>query len=126
MDKTGELFLDLLNNIMEGDNGLCFNLMLLLSSILGFALKHFDKFCLILLDSIPGDVSQLSVFSDLVWRSGAEWFSIDIDHGLLPHVDPDNLARLGIDLATGLVESIFKSRGSWLSAAVDFVPGNPM
>ena len=64
------------------------------------------------------------LFSDLVWRSGAEWFIIDIDHGLLPHVDPDNLARLGINLATGLVESIFKSRDSWLSAAVDLVPGN--
>ena len=47
MDKTGELLLDLLNNIMEGDNGLGFNLVLLLTyinilklgAILGFAFK---------------------------------------------------------------------------------------
>ena len=58
MYKTRELLLDFFNNIMERDNGLSFNLMLLLTyinilklgAILGFTFKNFDKFYFICLD----------------------------------------------------------------------------
>ena len=49
--------------------------------------------------NLTGDVSQLCVLADLVWRPGADGVAVDVDVGLLPHVQPDDAAILGPLLA---------------------------
>ena len=48
---------------------------------------------------LTGDVAELSVLADLVWRPGADGVAVDVDVGLLPHVQPDDAAILGPLLA---------------------------
>ena len=38
--------------------------------------------------------------SDLVWRSGAHGLPVDVEAGLLPHVEPQDRLRLGVSLPT--------------------------
>merc|ERR1712018_642389 len=45
---------------------------------------------------VRGYVSELSVFTDLVWWACADWVAIDVDNWFLSHVDPDNWAILGV------------------------------
>ena len=44
--------------------------------------------------NLTGDVSQLCVLADLVWRPGADGVAVDIDARLLTHVQPDDAAIL--------------------------------
>lgn len=48
---------------------------------------------------LTGDISELSVLSDLVRGPGTDGVAVDVDDGLLAHVDPDDLAVLGPFLA---------------------------
>jgi hypothetical protein len=48
---------------------------------------------------LTGDVAELGVLSDLVGGPGADGVAVNVDDGLLPHVDPDDLAVLGPLLA---------------------------
>ena len=48
---------------------------------------------------LTGDVSELSVLADLVGGPGANGVAVDVDVGLLPHVEPDDAAVLGPLLA---------------------------
>ena len=43
---------------------------------------------------LTGDVAELSVLADLVWRPGADGVAVDIDARLLTHVQPDDAAIL--------------------------------
>ena len=53
----------------------------------------------------------------LVWRSGAHGLAIDIDAGLLPHVNQDDGALLGVGLGH-LIQDILISLLGGLATAV--------
>merc|ERR1712045_84764 len=119
---------------MEGDNGLDLNLVLLLVDInklelavivLHLSFANTNKLSLILLELLPLNIAKLSVLSDLVGRPGAERLPIDIDGRLLPQVEPDNLAVLGVDGAAHLLQSLLEAISSGLAAQVDLVAGDP-
>merc|ERR1712156_1037267 len=133
MNQTGKLLLETLNDIMEGDNGLDFNLVLLLVNInklelavivLHFSFANANKLSLILLELLSLNIAKLGVLPDLVGRPGAERLPIDIDRGFLPQVEPDDLAILGVD-GGDLLQSLLKTLRGGLSAAVDLVARDP-
>merc|ERR1719186_808115 len=130
--ESGELSLHLLNDVMKRDNLLSFHFILLLVNIdklelavvfLDLSLNDLDKLCFINFYSISGDIAEFGILSNLVWWPGANGVSIDINNGLLSHVDPDNLSILGVSFSADLVEDIGESLDSGLAAAVHLVSG---
>merc|ERR1712107_9707 len=67
------------------------------------------------------DSSKLSIFSNLVRRSGTHWLSIDIHIGLLSHIEPDDLPILGVDAASHLLQTSLDTSQGGLTTAVDLV-----
>ena len=134
VDEAGELLLETLDDIVKSDNGLDLNLVLLLVDInmlefsciiLHLSLADPDELRLVLLDGVPGDVAELSVLADLVGRPGAQRLAVDIDHGLLSQVEPDDLAVLGVDGSAHLLQALLESLSCGLATEVDLVSGDP-
>ena len=73
----------------------------------------------LLLDVVAGEGVKLSEFANLVWRTGTDGVAVGIHGRLLPHVQPDDLAVLWVDVAAHLVKDIFEAVNSGLTAAVD-------
>merc|ERR550519_202392 len=135
MHKAGEVGLQPFNGLREGLQVLDLNLLLLLadgevlqlaSVLLGTSLHHLLELQLVGLDGVPGDISKLGVLSDLVGRPGAEGLTVDIHVGLLPQVQPDDGAVLGVDGAGHLLEDVLEAGGSGLTSAVDLVAWDPV
>merc|ERR1711936_185654 len=79
---------------------------------------------LLCLDDVPGDGTKLSILSDLVGRSGTHGVTVHIDGGLLPQVEPDDGAILGVDAASHFLQDLLESLKSWLTTAVDLEARN--
>merc|ERR1712020_322866 len=133
--KAGEVGLQAFNGLGEGLQVLDLNLLLLLadgevlqlaSVLLGASLHHLLELQLVGLDGVPGDISKLGVLSDLVGRPGADGLTVDIHVGLLPQVQPDDGAVLGVDGAGHLLEDVLEASGSGLASAVDLVAWDPV
>merc|ERR1711928_183428 len=84
------------------------------------------KLGLIGLDEVTGDSSKLGIFSNLVWRPCANWLAVDIDIRLLPQVQPDDWAVLGVDRAGHLLEDDLDAIKGGLAAGVDLVAWDPV
>ena len=132
MDEARELLLEALDDIVKSDNGLDLHLILLLVDInilelvriiLHLSLANSDELSLVLLQLVPGDIAELRVLSDLVGGPGTQRLTIDIDHGLLSQVEPDDLAVLGVG-GGHLLQSLLEALVSGLTAAVDLVSGH--
>ena len=67
------------------------------------------------------NVTKFSIFTDLVWWPGTNRVSIDINNGLLPHVQPDNGAILGPFVSTGLLNGSREAFLGGLTTAKDLV-----
>jgi hypothetical protein len=128
--ESGECLLDLLDDVVEGLDGLDLDLLLGLGDLddLDFALAGLDaafedllELDFVILHGFAGDVSELGVLSNLVGGSGADGVAVDIDDGLLSHVDPHNFAVLGVLVADSLVDGIDEALSGGLTAAVDLV-----
>ena len=133
VDKSGELLLESLDDKGEGGELLDLNLMLLLVNLdvlqlavvsLGLALNDADELLLVLLDRLAGDVTELSILTNLVWGASTDGVAVHIHDGLLAHVQPDDLVGLGIEVAASLVDGILESSNGGLSAAVHLVSRN--
>ena len=104
------------------------------------SLDLFQELHLVLLDNVPGDISKLCVLSNLeegiycnlmindniflIWRSGADRLSIDVDIRLLSQVEPDDGTVLGVGVATDFLQSCLEASQGWLTTAVHLEPGN--
>merc|ERR1711997_287975 len=97
VDEAGVLLLQSLDGGAEGLDALHLDLRGVLVDVnvlqlptvgLGALLAGLDEAHLLLLDAVPGDIAELGVLSDLVWRSGAQGLSVDINGWLLPQVEP--------------------------------------
>merc|ERR1719431_275627 len=84
-----------------------------------------NKLGLVGLKLSSSDVAKLSILPDLVRRAGTHGLTVDVHARLLPHVQPDDLASLRVDLTTHLVESDLQSGEGRLATAVDLVAGHP-
>ena len=69
--------------------------------------------------------NALITLHSLVGVSGGERLAIDIDHGLLSQVEPDDLAVLGVDGSTHLLQALLKALSCGLATQVDLVSGDP-
>ena len=128
MNKTRILLLQTLNDLAQALEFLDFNLRLLLVDINNLQFSSIQSLpsltlskegSLLSLDNVSGDVSQLSVLSNLVWRPGTDWLTIDIDIRLLSHVKPDDGSILGVVGSSHLLKSLLKSLLGGLTTAVD-------
>merc|ERR1719221_1734263 len=79
---------------------------------------------LLFLDDVPGDGTKLSILSDLVGRPGTHGVAVHIDGRLLPQVEPDDGAVLGVDTASHFLQHLLESLKSWLTTAVDLEARN--
>ena len=70
-------------------------------------------------------IFHLSILSDLVGRSGTHGVAVHIDSRLLPQVEPDDGAVLGVDAATHFLQSSLEARHSGLATAVHLEPWHP-
>merc|ERR1719411_1220964 len=129
VDEAGVLLLQSLDGGAEGLDALHLNLLGVLVDVnvlqlptvgLGALLAGLDEAHLLLLDAVPGDVAELGVLSDLVWRSGAQGLSVIINGWLLPQVEPDDLAVLGVG-GSDLLQGFLKAFSGGLATAVDLV-----
>merc|ERR1711890_140746 len=87
--EAGIGFLHFLNNVVKGHHFLDFNLMLLLADVdilelaVGLpSIEHLGKFFLVLLDAVSGDISELSVFANLVGGPSTDGVAVDVDDWL--------------------------------------------
>merc|ERR550534_2650892 len=106
------LDLDLLLFLADGD------ILQLAAVLLHAALNH--------LEEVTGDSSKLGIFSNLVWRPCTNRLAVDIDIGLLPQVQPDDWAVLGVDGAGHLLEDVLDAIEGGLAAGVDLVAWDPV
>merc|ERR1719411_2435258 len=129
VNQAGVLLLQALDGGAEGLDALHLDLLgvlvdvniLELSTVgLGALLAGLDEADLLLLDAVPGDIAELGVLTDLVWRTGAERLSVNIDGGLLPQVEPDDLPVLGVG-GGDLLQGFLKAFSGGLATAVDLV-----
>merc|ERR1712165_572596 len=134
VDETGVLLLQTFDSLAETLQLLHLNLGLLLVDVHHLqlpavgalpSLHHLEELHLVRLDDVPGDVAQLGVLSDLVGRSGTHGLPVDVDVRLLPHVEPDDGAVLGVDRPADLLQGSLEPGQCWLVAAVDLEAGNP-
>ena len=134
MDQAGIFPLQVLHSLAETLQFLHLNLGLLLVDVdhlqlpaVGAlpSLDCLEELHLVGLDNVPGDVAQLRVLSDLVGRPGADGLPVDVDVGLLPHVEPDDGAVLGVDRPADLLQGSLEPGQCWLAAAVDLEAWNP-
>merc|ERR1719468_665920 len=130
VNKAGELFLQALNDGGQSLQLLDLQLRLLLVDInnlqlvavaLSTALQNSEEFLFVLLHGVTGDVTELSILTDLVGGSGADGAAVHINNRLLAHVKPDDLIGLGVEVTASLVDGIFESSQGGLAAAVDLV-----
>jgi len=133
VSETRVLFFQSLHHLAEGNELLNLKLALLLGDVmnldlaiagLGSGFQNFVEFLLISLDGGTGDVAKFGVFTNLVWWTSADWVSVDVDDGLLAHVDPNDGSILGV-LFTHLFDALFEALLGGLSTAVDFVARDP-
>merc|ERR1719397_1085699 len=133
VNQTGELFLQTLHGLAETLQLLNLNLRLFLVDVnhLQLAtvgalppLNLFEKLHLILLDNVPGDISQFSVLSDLVRRPGTDGLTIDVDVRFLSQIEPDDRPVLGVDVTTDFLQSSLKPGQSGLTTAVNLEARN--
>ena len=133
VNQTGELLLQSLDGLAQALELLDLNLRLLLVDINNLelaaigalaALALSQEGSLLGLDDVPGDGSQLGVLANLVGWPGADGGAIDIDGGLLPQVEPDDGAVLGVDGAAHLLKALLETLQSRLAAGVDLEAGN--
>merc|ERR1711990_487631 len=129
VDQTGVFLLQSLDGGAEGLDALHLDLLgvlvdvdiLQLSTVgLGALLACLDEADLLLLDAVAGDIAELGVLSDLVRRAGAQGLSVNIDGWLLPQVEPDDLAVLGVG-GSDLLQGFLKAFSGGLATAVDLV-----
>ncbi len=73
---------------------------------------------------LTGDIAELGVFANLVGRPGTNRVAIDVNNGLLPHVQPDDGPILGPFVATGLLDGLDKALLGGLAATKDLVTRN--
>merc|ERR1712037_566135 len=90
------------------------------------ALNHLEELGLIGFDEVAGDGSKFCIFSNLVWRPGTNWLTVDIHIGLLPQVKPDDGAVLGVDCTGDLLKDILDALKGRLASGVDLVAGDPV
>merc|ERR1719206_311682 len=60
------------------------------------AFNNLDEFFFISFSRITGDISKLSILSDLVWWTGTDGLTVNIDIWFLAEVEPDDLSVLGV------------------------------
>merc|ERR1719507_2367451 len=113
-ESLDALHLDLLGVLVD------VNILQLSTIGLGTLLAGLDEADLLLLDAVTGDIAELGVFSDLVRRAGAQGLSVNIDGWLLPQVEPDDLAVLGVG-GSDLLQAFLKAFSRGLATAVDLV-----
>merc|ERR1719507_2845902 len=113
-ESLDALHLDLLGVLVD------VNILQLTTIGLGALLAGLDEADLLLLDAVTGDVAELGVLSDLVRRAGTQRLSVDVDGWLLPQVEPDDLAVLGVG-GSDLLQGFLKAFSSGLATAVDLV-----
>merc|ERR1719282_1154853 len=132
VNQTRILLLQTLNHLAQTLQFLNLNLRLFLVDVHNLQLATIDglpaldllqEVELVGLDDVPGDVSQLSVLSNLVGRSGTHRFSIDIHIRLLPHVEPDDGAILGV-VGGHLLQTLLEASQGWLTTTVDLESRN--
>merc|ERR1719220_1868495 len=135
VNEAREVSLQAFDHFGEGLQVLDLNFLLLLGDgevlqlatvLLGASLNHLLELQLISLDRVPGNISKLSILSDLVGRPGADGLAVDVHVGLLPQVQPDDGAVLGVDGAGHLLEDALEAGGSGLAGAVDLVARDPV
>merc|ERR1719228_759568 len=135
VNQAGEIFLCLQHSFGEGGQLLDLDLLLFLADgdilqlaavLLHAALNHLEELGLIGLDEVTGDSSKLGIFSNLVWWPRANWLAVDIDIGLLPQVQPDDWAVLGVDGASHLLKDVLDAIEGGLAAGVDLVAWDPV
>merc|ERR1712214_26386 len=134
VNKSRELLLEALNGLAQALELLNLNLRLLLVNVNHLELASINalpalaltkELGLLLLDNVSGDGPQLGVLPNLVGRPGADGLTIDIDIRLLPHVEPDDGAILGVGGAANLLQGLLKSLKGRLTTAVDLEAGHP-
>ena len=87
-----------------------------------FCINDFpEELLLVLLHRLPGDVTELSILTDLVGWPGADGVTVHVNNRLLAHVQPDDLVGLGIGLSAYFVDGDLKTCKGGLSTAVDLV-----
>merc|ERR1719288_45716 len=94
------------------------------SIVLRSSLKNSKKFWFILCKHICSNSSQFCILSNLVWGSGTNWFTIDIDIRFLPDIEPDDFTILGVDGSSHLLQASLDASNSRLTTAVDFITRN--
>merc|ERR1719500_771409 len=129
VNQAGVFLLQSLDGGAEGLDALHLDLLGVLADVnilelptvgLGALLAGLDEADLLLLDAVTGDVAELGVLSDLVRRAGTQRLSVDVDGWLLPQVEPDDLAVLGVG-GSDLLQGFLKAFSSGLATAVDLV-----
>merc|ERR1719273_1415982 len=132
--KAGEFCLKTLNNVVKGDHLLDFKFAFFLCDIdnLNFAtagccpLCEFScKFDLFGLDASTCDIAEFSIFANFVGWPGANWASVNVNDGFLPHVEPNNGSILGPFVSASLINGGFETILSGLSTAENLVSGDP-
>merc|ERR1719154_572190 len=133
VNKSREFLLQTLDDFTEAFQFLNFNFQSLLVDInsLQFAsiviLPHFTLLCkldFIRFCNISGNISQLSILSNLVGWASTNGLTIDIYNRFLSEVEPDDGFILGIGISTNFVQSCFKSSNCRLATAVNFEAWN--
>ena len=134
VDQLGILLLQLLHHGAQSDDLLSLHGVFLLVhvhilqltvGVLDPAIDHPQEFFLIHLQVLRGDIPELSVLSDLVGWPGAHRVTVNIDYWLLPHVQPDDLAVLGVQSPSHLLQTSLESGDGGLTTAVNLVTWHP-
>merc|ERR1719397_1844862 len=134
MDEAREGLLQALDHILQGLQVLDLHLVLLLADVdilqlvgilLHATFNHPHELGFVGIESCSGDSAKLGVLANLVWWPRADGSSVDVHIRLLPHVQPDDLAILGVDGAAHLLQAVLEALGRGLAAAVDLVAWDP-
>merc|ERR1719312_2275808 len=133
MNQAWKLLFQALNDLTKAFEFFNFYFKRFLVDILSFQfssifiLPHFTllhKLNFISFGDISGYVAKLCIFSNLVWWTSTDRFSINIDIRLLAHIQPDYWPILWVLVPTNFVQSCFKTCNSRLSTAINFEARN--
>lgn len=69
-------------------------------------------------------VAQFGIFANLVGWAGANGRAVDVDNGLLPHVEPNNRSILGPFVSASFFNGLDESLLGGLATAKDLVSRN--
>merc|ERR1719397_2037258 len=118
VDEAREGLLQALDHILQGLQVLDLHFVLLLADVnilqlvgvlLHATFNHPHELGFVSIESRSGDSAELSVLADLVWWPRTDGGSVDVHIWLLPHVQPDDLAILGVDGAADLLEAVLEA-----------------